>query len=189
MDFIITIDKYTNKNCNQLNTIITNSVSLIHLFKANAESILKTSFEKVIISKKVYQETVISGKKKGYSDAFRIEKAIGDFIEVEDLETKYKSYAHKLQAMGLGPGEAETIALAKQLKVPAILDEKSARKAADYSGIEYFGTFYLIYRAAEKKPIPPKEAKLTVQKLIANGFRISSELYIEFDKLIDELDS
>ncbi len=167
--------------------IISNSVSIIQLFKANAESILRTSFERVIISGKVHEETVASGKIKGYSEAFRIEEVIGDFVEVRELDTTHKSFANKLQAMGLGPGEAETIALAKQLEVPAILDDKSARKAAEYSGIKYFGTFYLIYHAAQEKHITPKDAKLTIQKLVANGFRTSPGLYIKFEKLIDKL--
>ena len=167
--------------------VVSNSVVLIQLFKANADFLLGTSFEKVIISKNVYEEVVIAGKEKGYGDAFRIEDAVGDHIEVGELDGVHTSYANKLQLTGLGMGECETIALAKQMEIPAILDEKGARKAAEYSGIEYFGTLYLIYRAARDRSIPSKEAKLIIRKLIDNGFRISPELYIKFEILLEEL--
>ena len=167
--------------------VVSNSVALIQLFKANADSLLRISFEKVIISKKVYEEVVISGKEKGYGDAFCIEDAVGDHIEVGELDDVHTSYAYKLQLTGLGMGECETIALAKQLEIPAILDEKGARKAAEYSGIEYFGTLYLIYHATRDRSISSKEAKLIIQKLVANGFRISPELYIKFETLLEEL--
>lgn len=168
--------------------VVSNSVSLIHMFKSGAEGLLKGQFKMIWIAPKVFDETVIRGKEKKFADAFRIEQAIGDYIEVKELDEDYRILAQRLREMGIGPGEAETIALAKMLDVPAILDDKNARKAAQYCNIRFFGTLLIIYDAIKTGSITPNEAKYYLKQLVNTGFRISIELYSEFVRLIEEME-
>ena len=46
--------------------VVSNSVALIHIFRSNTVSLLESSFKKVWISPKVYRETVVVGKEKGF---------------------------------------------------------------------------------------------------------------------------
>jgi len=165
---------------------VSNSVALIHIFKSNSQSILSASFNKLWISPWVFEEVVVKGKEGGHIDAFHIEENMGKLIEVKKLNKKHRELAKGIQKSGLGRGEAETISLAKQLNVPALLDEKGARRVAEYVGISYFGVLGLLVRLKRKGKISTEEAKEVVARLVQSGYRISTSVYLLFTESIEE---
>ncbi|MEE8400888.1 MAG: DUF3368 domain-containing protein, partial [Candidatus Hydrothermarchaeaceae archaeon] len=152
--------------------ILSNSVALIYLAKVREEKILMQLFDGIAVSETVYKEVVERGKEGGYLDAYKIEELEG-FIHVEKLNKEHSKLAEKLVGQGIERGEAETIALAKQLNLEVILDEKKARNVADLVGIPYFGTLALILRAVKEKKVTEKDAERIVEKMIRAGLRVS----------------
>ncbi len=126
----------------------------------------------------MYRQVVERGKEGGYLDAYKVEDLRG-FIHMEKLDEKHSKLAKKLVKQGLELGEAETIALARQLNLEAILDEKKARNAADLVGINYFGTLALVLRGVKERKVT-EEAKKIVERMIRAGFRVSSEVLADF---------
>lgn len=162
--------------------IVSNSVALIYLTKIGSEDILTKIFTTIYIAETVYTEVVEKGKEKGYLDAYRIEEL--SFIRVASLDAVHSKLAKKLEARGLEKGEAETISLAKQMDLEAILDEKKARNAAELMGVSYCGTLAVLIRGLKQRKITQTETKKLVDKIIKAGFRVSSEGLTDFSGIL-----
>jgi predicted nucleic acid-binding protein len=76
-------------------------------------------------------------------------------------------------------GESEAIALALELGLPLIIDEKKGRKIALREGIKIIGLLGIVYLNIKKGNINEKEAKDFLKDAIANGYRISTRLIDE----------
>ena len=81
--------------------------------------------------------------KRGAPDAILIEKAIDrGAIELKTVKDK-KFLQTLLKILGLHEADAEVLALTKELKATAIIDEEKARTIADVNGIPNRGTIPL----------------------------------------------
>jgi predicted nucleic acid-binding protein len=76
-------------------------------------------------------------------------------------------------------GESEAIALALELALPLIIDEKKGRKIAMREGIKIIGLLGIVYLNIKKGNISEKEAKDFLEDAIAHGYRISTCLIDE----------
>jgi len=170
-----------------MDTIVSNSSPLIHLFKVGSGPVLKKMFKKVIIGPAVFNETVILGKFKGFKDAFLIESAVGDIISMVQPSDVMKKNMRRYEAMGLGPGEAEAIAIAKDKSLSVIIDETAARSIAGSEGVRYLGSLGILLMATRQGHMTKKLAKSTCRQLISSGFRLTSAVLIEFEDAIDGL--
>ena len=72
----------------------------------------------------------------------------------------------------------EAIALAKELKLPLLIDEKVARHEAKRLGIPYFGTLRVLRAAKEHALIG--EIRPTLDQMILAGMHIDETLYAKF---------
>jgi len=160
---------------------------LIHLVKAGLTSMIETlNGEKYTVST-VFHEVVEVGKILGYPDAITTERLINkNVVKVRTVSPNMLQIitrAHK----DVHKGEAEVIALAKEIAAVAILDDIVARTIAKVHGVRIEGTYSIIMRALVKGSISKDKAEDSLQKLVSSGWRCDVELYNKLMKLIKEV--
>jgi len=130
-------------------SVVADSSVLICLVKIGRLAVLKELFQVVLITESVYQEVVIQGKRFEKDGIIKVEKAIGDkWIQPVKTGQKEKREANSYrEKWGIGRGEAESIALAKNRAIPVILDDKNARQLARVLELQYSGTAALLLMA------------------------------------------
>jgi len=151
---------------------VVDSSSLIGLAQIEQFELLKDLFSEVCIPDAVYKEVVIEGKgepgseetERAIKDGWIIRKRAVDIIAVKALSST------------LGEGESEVIVLGKEIESDfAVIDERTARAAAELMGINVIGLIGIIDLAIEKGFDINKKALVDI--LIESGFRISNRLY------------
>ena len=80
----------------------------------------------------------------------------------------------ELLAQVLDHGEAETIALAKEMNVMALIDEVTARKVAAREDIDFAGSLYVLIRARQENLVPAVTPLL--DKLLQHGYHLDKSL-------------
>lgn len=162
---------------------VSNATPLIYLAKIGKLYLLEEIFDTVLIPTRVYSEVVVSGKEKGYHDAFLVEKYITKGIIVKK-EVKIK----KLINMPIGRGEAETIELAAGEGIyDVLIDEAKARRIARMYNLRPKGTLWVLTRAFEKDLLSKIELMNNIEELIKSGYRIREDILVEvYRELIRE---
>ena len=84
-------------------------------------------------------------------------------------------------------GEIETLCLAKEENATAIIDDHLAREIGKIFDIKVHGTFYLIFLMCLKKKLTKKQAKEKIENMIELGWRIETEKYLEFVRLLNRI--
>jgi len=150
--------------------VVSNSSPLIGLARIRKLDLINLNYGKLIVPKAVWEEVVIQGDNK--LGAKEIRKAVW----IETVAVENKNLALSLR-QDLGAGEAESIALAIELKADLLLmDELLGRETAHYFGLKYIGVIGIILEAKRKgfiKAIKPLLDKLRDQA----AFRMSDSLY------------
>ena len=154
--------------------VVSNSGPLIHLSKLSLLHLLKKLFGIIFITNKIYEETVVVGKEKGYKNANIIEKAINDWIIVIPHEVPF-DFKLKAFSFGLNEGEIEAISLAKYLEALLLIDDKRGRIFAESIGLRVIGTLGIIIISAKKKLISKENAKSKLM-LLPKVMHISQNL-------------
>ena len=101
-----------------------------------------------------------------------IGEALTNRLLVEQSVTN-RDYS-ELLAVVLGPGEAETIALAKEKNAIALIDEGAARKIAARDNIDIAGTLSVLIRAKRENLIPA--ATPLLNRLVEHGYYLDKSL-------------
>jgi hypothetical protein len=157
--------------------VVCNSSVLINLCIIGELKLLKEKFRKIIIPKAVWQEVVEEGKDKPAAE--EVKKS--EWIKVKKL--KNKNIANLLK-QNLDNGEAESIALAIEIKTDIILlDERDARKEAEVLNLKPLGVIGILIWAKKKRLIKNFKNKLQELRDVAK-FRFSEEL---FQKALNEV--
>lgn len=170
--------------------MIVNASPLIIFGKLNRIGILKALYKTIEISSEVYQEVVLKGIEKNSTEAFVIKELIGNKeIKVVNLSKKFSALADKIKLVhSLDIGEAETIALALQLKnKEVIIDEISARESAKAFGIKPIGSLRVLLTAYKKDLINEEEIHDTIQEMEDSKYRFSPKVLMEFWKLFGKV--
>ncbi len=155
----------------ELFMIVSDSTALIILLDLKRIDLLENIFEKVIIPKSVYAE--ISVKKP---------IDLPEFIDV--INVNKSDILHTLKLL-LDQGESEAIALAKELNMPIIIDEKKGRKIAKNLNIKIIGLLGIIYLNVKKEFITKEDAGFFLKSAINHGYRIKAELVDEVLKSLN----
>lgn len=170
--------------------MIVDSSSLIIFGKLNKVNILLKLFDNTEIADGVYKEAIEDGLKRKLEDAILL-KAYFDRgeLKVIRLKDEYSQLADKIQNINnVGVGEAQTIALAKQLKRnEAIIDEALARETAKSFGLMPIGSLRVLLLAYKKNLLTENELRETVNKMIKLKFRISASTLIRFWELFEKI--
>ncbi len=150
---------------------MSNSGPLIALAEIGQLSLLQQLFGELSIASAVYTEVVVDGAgqpgAKETAEATWIKR-----VEVQDR------LAVDLLRDELGPGESESIVLAKELGAShLLLDDLKARKKARYIGLNVTGTLGILLIAKGAGLI--QEVKPWLDQLRQTDFRMNHEVYLE----------
>ena len=163
--------------------ITSNTSPVIALAKIGRLRLLKDLYGTVLITPFVKVESVDKGKELGASDALEIEKAFDDvWVRVTKLTRRQNQVVQRLIGEArIGLGEAEALILARDKKIPVILDDKEARALAKSWGLEHTSTVMVLYEAFIKNLITYDELVEDLAKL-ARVVWISSDVITEVIK-------
>lgn len=164
--------------------LVLNSTPLIYLGKSDALEFLEALNEKKVTSQTVHNEVVERGKKIGADEAFLVEKLFEEeTIEIEPIENE-EFLENLAEIPGLHRADAEVLALARQLEGTAIIDDEKARNVADLKDIPHHGTAYLLLKLEKTGPLSKEKARKTLDEMIREGWRCSTEIYAEILKAL-----
>ena len=158
--------------------VVVNTSPLISLSILKKLDILPMLFDEIYVPLAVYQEAVILGKGKyGNTDIKSAEWL--KVTEVTNIDLRDSI------ALSLDQGEAEVIALAKELGVSTvIIDEYAGRRFAKMLDINAVGTLGILLRANELGLI--QQIKPLMELLLNHRRYIDRKLYDKILKLADE---
>lgn len=130
--------------------VISDSSTLIHLSAVNRFGLIRECFSSIHIPRAVYQEVVLSGKRRSGSE--EVIQAIHDgVITVHEVKNTplIISLCHEIHR-----GEAEVIGLALECDNPILLlDDFDARHVAERFGLSYTGIIGILIKARIDKKI------------------------------------
>lgn len=167
--------------------LVFNSTPLIYLSKAGLSEIIESLPEKKLTSILVKTEVVDKGKQKGVPDAIALEKLFDNGV-FEICKPKDNLLLSRLsQTRGLHAADAEVIALAKEHRGLAVIDDEVARKTAKICRINYVGTPYILARAVMEGLLSKRQAKDAVKSMVSSGWRCNVETFAKITELIDRI--
>ncbi|TKJ20293.1 MAG: hypothetical protein CEE43_13190 [Promethearchaeota archaeon Loki_b32] len=127
------------------------------------------------IPKAVFDEVVVKGKFKNYSEAFTIES----FIKEEKIiVTNLNSFDESFYPP-IGRGELESLELAKQKNELLLIDEKKTRNLAQILQIEHQTTIATIFELLISNNIDFSEYKSNLKKYAENSW-VSADIIQEY---------
>jgi len=149
--------------------IVSDSTTLISLINIERFELLFKFSDSIIITPAVYSEVSIQKASKRILDEY-ISLSKITVSKVDD----YKKVKELLIRLDLG--ESESIVLAKEQKLPLIIDEKKGKKIALSFGIDTIGLIGILLIYKKKKYLLNDEIVTIVQELREVDFRISDVL-------------
>ncbi len=167
--------------------LVLNSTPLIYLAKVGQVYLIWKLKADKITSKSVKHEVVDKGRAKGVPEAEALSKLFDEEV-VRILEPTNESFLKSLLAIrGLAVADAEVLALAKEQRAVAIIDDKLARNVAKVNSISCAGTAQLLISAVEENLITKKQARSSLDQMIAQGWRCGPEDYAGILRKFDEV--
>jgi hypothetical protein len=111
------------------------------------------------------------------------------WLTIDTLSALHAAEAATWQQSGLlNPGEAEAIALARQLKADWLLtDDAAARLFAAQLGLEVHGSLGIVLWAAAVGHLDRAQAEQTLAGLAASSLWISNKILAEARSALDEI--
>src|SRR3989304_23298 len=146
--------------------VVPDASPLIALAKLERFELVARLYERVLITPWVWEEAITVGKAMGARDAALIEKAAGELqLTRIKLAPTEKDLAEQLKHGGTGAGEAEVLAVARNRKSLAVLDDKAARAIAVGMGVDHVGTAGVLFESFVRKLIDYDELLELVEEL------------------------
>ncbi len=159
--------------------VVSNASPIINLAAIGHLQLLNHLYAKIIIPQAVYDEIAV----KGAGEIGSQEVSALEWIERRSISNDDLGQALKME---LDDGEAETIALALELKADLILiDERRGRAVANRFGIPRIGLLGALIEAKKKGLITSVQPLLERLRSQA-GFWISDKLYEHILKSVRE---
>lgn len=166
--------------------LIFDSTPLIYLGLSRALEKVGRLKGRKIIPGKVYKEVVEKGTELGKEEAFYIQRLVEKRVfQVKEQKGKYFELFSKIK--GIEEGDAECLALAKELGGVAVMDDEKARNLAEVENIGHGGTVFIIFRMLKEGIIGKKEARDLIDKIIESGWYCSTDLYLLIIKELEKV--
>jgi len=151
--------------------VVSDSTILIGLAKIGKLDLLKEVFHKIYVPEEVFREVTERGLNKPGAQFIR--KTV--WIKAKPVEDRTQV---NLLMASLDKGEAEVLALSKEMKAELILlDEEKARKSAVIAGFNVMGLLGMLVLA--KKLGLLDEIKSLIEELRRKKFRISDGIIVQ----------
>jgi predicted nucleic acid-binding protein len=147
--------------------IVSDSSPIISFSRAKKVYLIQGIYPEIIIPPAVFDEIVIKGKGKPGSEEIK------NATWVKTQKPKNENEIEKLKER-FGPGEAEALVLAEELKAVLLVDEAIIIQEARRRRLKITSTHLILEKAKDKGLI--KSVKKELDELIASGFRTSPEL-------------
>jgi len=154
-----------------MQTVVSNSSPIIILAKTENMSLFTNVFNNVIIPQTVYNEIV--SKKDIAAKQLKSAKFI-TVSQVNNSDTLQNLYAI------LDKGEAEAIALAKELDLLLIIDEKKGRNIARNFDLKIIGFLGVLFLNYQNKFLGKNDVIQIVKQADDFGYRLSNTLKTDF---------
>ncbi|HRO23637.1 MAG TPA: DUF3368 domain-containing protein [Promineifilum sp.] len=156
--------------------VVSNTTPLIGLASIEQFGLLQDLFGEIIISRAVYDESVIAGRDEGGA---RREVAAAAWITTVEIKDRL---AVDVLLDELDLGEAETIVLARELGADWVLmDERKGRRKLSQLGIPKIGTIGILLLAKNRGLISVVAPQ--IERLRQHGFTISQAVV---DAILEE---
>lgn len=156
--------------------VILNNTPLVIFWTIGCLDILHHLFERVLIPPKVHAE-FLAIERESREDALRT----AGWIEVVPLRDPRRVLAYT----GLDDGEAEVLALAEELSVTIVMDERKGRRYAQRMGLPLTGSLGVLL-AKERGLL--KSVRAVLDQLAEAGFYLEEKLRSEVLRLAGEAD-
>lgn len=160
--------------------VVSDTSPISNLFLAGHLHLLPDTFGKVVIPERVFEELLVLEKNFGHDLALLKNVA---WLEVKAV--KSSTILIKMRQI-LHEGEAEAIALAKELQADFLLiDEQEGRAFATAEGLRVVGVLGLLLEAKKQGLI--QSVKFVVGELMAKSrFWVSQKVYLQVLQLAGE---
>ncbi len=160
--------------------ITSNTSPIIALAKIGRLMLLKDLYSAVVISQFVKVESVDRGKELGAPDALEIERSINEgWIKVVDLTRRQNQTVQRLVSEArIGFGEAGALTIARNKKIPVILDDKEARALAKSWDLGHTSTVMVLFEAFVKNLI-------SYDDLVEDLAKLTRVMWISADVITD----
>lgn len=162
--------------------VVSDTGPLIALGALNLLTKLDTLFQTIYITPTVEYEAIGDPSRPGVTE---IERAIASELIKRQHTTNHQALKTLLEI--LDPGEAEALALAEELDIDVILDEKKGRRVAKMRGITPRGTGAILIKLKHIDAIEYVAPYLDL--LRQNGYRLSDQLCRDILDLCNEKQS
>lgn len=156
--------------------VVADTSPLIYLSRVGALGLLHTLFGEVVVPRAVWTEVVEQRTAAPGLDALKS----ADWLRVVDRVWPGLD-------LGLDAGETAAILLAESLQADLLLiDERLGRRVAESRGLTVRGTLGVLVQARRTGALPALRPVL--ERLVADGFRISPALIREALTAVGEMD-
>ncbi len=169
--------------------VVSNASPLIYAAKIGFLNAVEKLYGKILIPPTVYNEVIQKGAKKKAADALILEEAVTKgFLQIADLNERGRAEIEVLtKTQDISTGEAEAIALAKQVKAKQlIIDERGGTLAARAWGIKTIGLLGVIIEAMYHDIITFEELKTYYNRLTKTEFRLKYKDYAKAMELAEK---
>lgn len=157
--------------------IVLDASPIITLGKVGRLHLIRDCFRMALIPTAVWREIM---RKPDSLEASSLRHAIEKkWVRVEETEVNAFFSTDRL-----GSGEKEALSLARDKNVTAILDDDLARTYARELRIQVHGTLFIILVAFSKNIVDEIEAIGIVDRMIDEGFFLSTKVYARFLRAI-----
>ena len=170
--------------------VVSNASPLIYAAKIGFLEALRKLYGKILLPPAVYNEVVEKGVERKAADALIIEEAVmKGYLQVVELNERAKAEIKILTKMqDISVGEAEAIALAKQVKAELlIIDERSGTIVARVWGIKTVGLLGIIIEAMYQGIITFEKLKTYYNRVIETEFRLKHRDYVKAMKQAEKV--
>ncbi len=171
--------------------LVLNATPLIHLTRAGLEdvfSLLKGEGVQIFTTPQVLHEVLERGKHMPDAGVVRALIDRGVVSVAEPKEMDFLSFLKDISAGPMPPlheGEAEVLALAKEIGGIAIADEKAARRVGRIAKVEVHGSLYLLVLLYRRGRMDREEVIDAFKSMVKTGYRISPR---DFTLIMEELE-
>lgn len=155
--------------------VVLDSSCIIGLSQIEKMNILKTLFSEIFVPEAVFTECMVKASstedERKFTEIIKIAEA-RDSLAVMTLQTD------------LGKGESECIVLAKEINADfVVLDDKDARKMAEFLGLNVIGTLGILVMAYKRGKI--QNVKAVIDEMRDKSFWMDDKLY---KRILEEIE-